>query len=674
MQKSTMILSWVLGVISVGSVLMFANPGMQEALVSNIFWSRMYSVPAKPVTPTVINKTPWGVTPSKPSISGEVIVTNKWKYEGFMNGRLFISTASITKEEAYSHCKQNSANNMNSNIRCTWNGVEILAVTPYTPPKPSISGEVILRPTTPTKPVDVLASITITVDGKNQPDIYNTYKLNEKEAISYCANLASKVLTTSKFSCIWNGKELSKWYGTKVVTGTSTGTTTIPKPATPVSTGRLASTGTMTLGTLTINTNFSIDKSARYNIAETEAKAVCESTWKKYENDPKSTQLTCTWNGKTIFSKTKPSSTSTGSTASGVITPAKPVDVVATIVITVDGKVQQIEYANERINEKWAVETCLGLIWNIPTSTKVSCMWNGKELSKGFGTKVVTPINTGSTSTGTLTPTALLTGALVVLENGKIFSGKYTNETKDHALTICKNILSDISAMSKVECTWNKTLIFTGVGNISILEIFINNKPLDQVSWESITYCEKIKIDTSTDQTVLCKFNGTVIYSGKGTKVVTTTNSGSVSSGTVTPLATLTMTSNYWGTQTQANTSESGAVETCNSTWKKYETNSQYTTLTCSWNGKVIFSKTKPSSTSTGSTSTGSVTSTGTMTLGTLIKSTDFSIDKSARYNIAETEAKAVCESTWKKYENDPKSTQLTCAWNGKTIFSKTKP
>ena len=106
-----------------------------------------------------------------------------------------------------------------------------------------------------------------------------------------------------------------------MVTGTSTGTTTIPKPATPVSTGRLASTGTMTLGTLTINTNFSIDKSARYNIAETEAKAVCESTWKKYENDPKSTQLTCTWNGKTIFSKTKLSSTSTGT----VVVPKTPV-------------------------------------------------------------------------------------------------------------------------------------------------------------------------------------------------------------------------------------------------------------------------------------------------------------------------------------------------------------
>ena len=96
---------------------------------------------------------------------------------------------------------------------------------PNTPPKPSISGEVILRPTTPTKPVDVLASITITVDGKNQPDIYNTYKLNEMEAMNYCANLASKVLTTSKFSCMWNGKELSKGFGTKVVTPTNTGST-----------------------------------------------------------------------------------------------------------------------------------------------------------------------------------------------------------------------------------------------------------------------------------------------------------------------------------------------------------------------------------------------------------------------------------------------------------------
>ncbi len=54
---------------------MFANPGMQEALVSNIFRSRMYSVPAKkPVAPATINKNPWGVTPSKPSISGEVII------------------------------------------------------------------------------------------------------------------------------------------------------------------------------------------------------------------------------------------------------------------------------------------------------------------------------------------------------------------------------------------------------------------------------------------------------------------------------------------------------------------------------------------------------------------------------------------------------------------------
>ena len=77
-------------------------------------------------------------------------------------------------------------------------------------PTPSISGEVVIRPSTPTKPVDVLASLTITVDGKNQPAFYNTSKFGETYANLYCTEYAKLVLTTSKFSCIWNGKELSK--------------------------------------------------------------------------------------------------------------------------------------------------------------------------------------------------------------------------------------------------------------------------------------------------------------------------------------------------------------------------------------------------------------------------------------------------------------------------------
>ena len=142
-----------------------------------------------------------------------------------------------------------------------------------------------------------------------------------------CWSLEYITLKTDRVSCIWNEKELSKGYGTQVTATKPIQAPVTPKPATPTNTGSTTNnSGTIALGTLTINTNFSIDKSARYNIAETEAKAVCESTWKKYENDPKSTQLTCTWNGKTIFSKTKPGSTSTGSTSTGtVVVPKTPV-------------------------------------------------------------------------------------------------------------------------------------------------------------------------------------------------------------------------------------------------------------------------------------------------------------------------------------------------------------
>ena len=415
---------------------------------------------------------------------------------------------------------QNSGLNPKSSVRCTWNGSEIFSrkivtsptpsisgevvIRPNTPPKPSISGEVILRPTTPTKPVDVLASITITVDGKNQPDIYNTYKLNEKEAISYCANLASKVLTTSKFSCIWNGKELGKGFGTKVVV--------VTKPTVPVT----------PLATLIMNSDY-WGMQTQANMSEGSAKEVCESTWKKYETNSRYTSLVCTWNGRTVFSKTKFSSTntgtvvvpktpvstgstssgvtntgtlglgkmdilvnnqarnpeynisrsealtkcigylpsipvssivlckwngttiytgngyilsntgswyypttgtgtlpktpvSTGSTASGVITPAKPVDVLASITVTVDGKNQPDIYNTYKLNEMEAMNYCANLASKVLTTSKFSCIWNGKELGKGFGTKVVTTTSTGSwyyptTGTGTLPKTPVSTGS-----------------------------------------------------------------------------------------------------------------------------------------------------------------------------------------------------------------------------------------------------------------------
>lgn len=49
----------------------------------------------------------------------------KGSYKGYLNGSLFISTASITKEEALENCKKNATNNPSKSIRCTWNDVEI---------------------------------------------------------------------------------------------------------------------------------------------------------------------------------------------------------------------------------------------------------------------------------------------------------------------------------------------------------------------------------------------------------------------------------------------------------------------------------------------------------------------------------------------------------------------
>ena len=196
--------------------------------------------------------------------------------------------------------------------------------TAITATKP-IQAPVTPKPTTPANTGStaiIEGNMVITINGKDQPAFYNTSKFGETYANLYCTEYAKLVPTTSKFSCIWNGsKELSKGYGTQVTATKPIQAPVAPKPTAPANTGSTTNnSGTMTLGTLTINTNFSIDKSARYNIAETEAKAVCESTWKKYENDPKSTQLTCAWNGKTIFSKTKPTTPTTPVYTGGIST------------------------------------------------------------------------------------------------------------------------------------------------------------------------------------------------------------------------------------------------------------------------------------------------------------------------------------------------------------------
>ena len=302
--------------------------------------------------------------PTKPSISGEVVIRPSQppkpsipatpvntspieanlviKVDGKITPTLYQTDYKLSETRAIDLCANMEKSLPRSAISCVWNGTKelskgygtkVVASTgttttpkPATPATPISTGSTstgtLVVPKTPVSTGSINANLVIIVDGKNQPDIYNTYKLNEKEAINYCAELASRFPASSKFSCVWNGtKELSKGYGTRVVTNTGTTTTTTPKPttpATPAGTGSSTSTGAIPLGTLTIQTDFLIDKSGRYNIAEIEAKAICESTWKKYESDPKSTYLTCIWNGKTIFSQVKTTPAGAGSTSTGV--------------------------------------------------------------------------------------------------------------------------------------------------------------------------------------------------------------------------------------------------------------------------------------------------------------------------------------------------------------------
>ncbi len=51
------------------------------------------------------------------------------EYIGYLNGEMFIKTASISKQEAYSNCKLNNKNNPKKAIKCTWKGEMIYSTS-----------------------------------------------------------------------------------------------------------------------------------------------------------------------------------------------------------------------------------------------------------------------------------------------------------------------------------------------------------------------------------------------------------------------------------------------------------------------------------------------------------------------------------------------------------------
>ncbi|RJR14301.1 hypothetical protein C4585_00550 [Candidatus Parcubacteria bacterium] len=51
--------------------------------------------------------------------------TVRGTYQGYLNGKLFITTRDITEVDALANCKKNANNNPRDTIRCTWNNKEI---------------------------------------------------------------------------------------------------------------------------------------------------------------------------------------------------------------------------------------------------------------------------------------------------------------------------------------------------------------------------------------------------------------------------------------------------------------------------------------------------------------------------------------------------------------------
>lgn len=65
-------------------------------------------------------------------------------YQGYIDGKIFITTEGITKSEALNNCLLNAKNNPQSSVRCVWNNGEIYSRKAPTPPiiqKPYISLE-----------------------------------------------------------------------------------------------------------------------------------------------------------------------------------------------------------------------------------------------------------------------------------------------------------------------------------------------------------------------------------------------------------------------------------------------------------------------------------------------------------------------------------------------------
>lgn len=115
-------------------------------------------------------------------------------YVGYLNGQVFIKTASITKEYAYENCKKNSINNPQKAIKCTWNG-EVIYTTSDTTLEKSISSEALDR------------LITTFTAYKNGEQFIKTTSTSKDDAYTKCKYLQATYPSTA-IKCTWNNEAI----------------------------------------------------------------------------------------------------------------------------------------------------------------------------------------------------------------------------------------------------------------------------------------------------------------------------------------------------------------------------------------------------------------------------------------------------------------------------------
>lgn len=107
----------------------------------------------------------------------------------------------------------------------------------------------------------------------------------------------------------------------------------------------------------------------------------------------------------------------------------------------------------------------------------------------------------------------------------------------------------------------------------------------------------------------------------------------------------------------QTNISEADAKAGCKSAWNKRSDDYKFKTITCTWQGKVIFQDAKKN-------------------LGTLAIVTRSELGKltpQSTVTMSEADSLAKCQQDWNTQKVDPTFIHLSCTWNGATIFSETK-